>query len=295
MRVARKALTFDDVLLVPAPFPGRPQRRQPRSTRLTREHHAQHPADVRRDGHGHRSPPRDCDRPGRRHRHRPQEHDHRAAGGRSARRSSASRAASSTIRSPSRRTLTVREVLELTRSTILRRAGGRRQARAGRHRHQPRPALRNEPRPAGLPIMTPRRAWSPCARAPSSREPKELLHRTASRRCWWSTTPIELRGLITVKDIHKAPSYPNACKDDLGRAARRCGDRRGGDTDDAGEALVEAGVDVLVVDTAHGHSQGVLDRVRWIKSQLPERAGHRRQHRHGRRRAGPGRRRRRRA
>ena len=80
----------------------------------------------------------------------------------------------------------------------------------------------------------------------------------------------ELRGLITVKDILKATEHPNASQ---GRPRASCAWARrsasASDTEERVEALVEAGVDVLVVDTAHGHSQGVLDRVKWIKTQLP--------------------------
>src|SRR5437773_277817 len=79
-----------------------------------------------------------------------------------------------------------------------------------------------------------------------------------------------LKGLITVKDIQKAVKYPNASKDALGRL--RCGAAIGiaGDTLDRAEALVAANVDVLVVDTAHGHSQGVLDMVKRVRQRFPE-------------------------
>jgi IMP dehydrogenase len=79
-----------------------------------------------------------------------------------------------------------------------------------------------------------------------------------------------LKGLITVKDIQKAVKYPNASKDSLGRL--RCGAAIGvaKDTMDRAEALVAANVDVLVVDTAHGHSQSVLDMVRLVRRRFPE-------------------------
>jgi IMP dehydrogenase len=80
----------------------------------------------------------------------------------------------------------------------------------------------------------------------------------------------ELRGLITVKDILKSTEFPNACKDDLGRLRVGAAVGVGGDTEARVAALVEAGVDVLVVDTAHGHSQGVLKRVEWIKAHYPQ-------------------------
>ena len=80
----------------------------------------------------------------------------------------------------------------------------------------------------------------------------------------------QLRGLITVKDIEKAIRYPNAAKDDLGRLRVGAAIGMGPDRETRAEALVRAGVDVLVVDTAHGHAQGVLDRVKWIKTRYPQ-------------------------
>ena len=80
----------------------------------------------------------------------------------------------------------------------------------------------------------------------------------------------ELRGLITVKDIQRAEDYPNACKDDQGRLRVGAAVGTGPDTDERVDALVEAGVDVLVVDTAHGHSKGVLDRVRRVRAAWPD-------------------------
>src|SRR5690606_20817514 len=78
-----------------------------------------------------------------------------------------------------------------------------------------------------------------------------------------------LKGLITVKDIQKAIKYPNACKDALGRL--RCGAAIGvaKDSMERAQALVGAGVDVLVIDTAHGHSQGVIDMVARIRREFP--------------------------
>ncbi len=90
--------------------------------------------------------------------------------------------------------------------------------------------------------------------------------------------------MITVKDFQKATEFPRACKDE--RGALRVGAAVGtsADTLDRVAALREAGVDVVVVDTAHGHSRGVIEMVRAIKSALAGPAGHRRQHRHGARR-----------
>lgn len=81
---------------------------------------------------------------------------------------------------------------------------------------------------------------------------------------------LELRGLMTVKDLQKAKDKPFACKDDLGRLRVGAAVGTGKETEDRAGALIEAGVDVLVVDTAHGHSQGVIDRVKWLKQNRPD-------------------------
>lgn len=80
----------------------------------------------------------------------------------------------------------------------------------------------------------------------------------------------QLKGLVTVKDLQKAKDKPLACKDDLGRLRVGASIGTSKDTDERASALVEAGVDVIVVDTAHGHSQGVIDRVRWLKQHFPD-------------------------
>jgi IMP dehydrogenase len=98
---------------------------------------------------------------------------------------------------------------------------------------------------------------------------KELMHRHRLERVLVINDAFELRGLITVKDILKSTEHPNACKDVLGRLRVGAAVGTGGDTPERIEALVAAGVDVVVVDTSHGHSQGVLDRVKWIKRQYP--------------------------
>ena len=96
-----------------------------------------------------------------------------------------------------------------------------------------------------------------------------LLHRHRIEKVLVVNDAFELRGLITVKDIQKAKDFPHASRDDHERL--RCGAAVGvgAGTDERVTALVEAGVDVIVVDTAHGHSQGVLDRVRWVKDNFP--------------------------
>ena len=97
-----------------------------------------------------------------------------------------------------------------------------------------------------------------------------LLHKFRIEKVLVVNNNYELRGLVTVKDIHKAQEFPNACKDEHEtlRVGAAVGVGKG--TEDRVAALVEAGVDVLVVDTAHGHSQGVLDMVKWIKSHYPD-------------------------
>lgn len=99
---------------------------------------------------------------------------------------------------------------------------------------------------------------------------RELLHKHRIEKVLVVNDSFELRGLITVKDINKAEKYPNACKDPEGRLRVGASVGTSPDTDDRVAALVAAGVDVLVVDTAHGHSKNVLDRVRKIKQDYPE-------------------------
>lgn len=79
-----------------------------------------------------------------------------------------------------------------------------------------------------------------------------------------------LKGLITIKDIEKVRKYPNSCKDDLGRLRVGAAVGVGADLDERAAALVEAGVDLLVVDTAHGHSQGVIDTIAQLRKDFPE-------------------------
>ncbi|MCQ4166266.1 IMP dehydrogenase [Tahibacter harae] len=97
-----------------------------------------------------------------------------------------------------------------------------------------------------------------------------LLHKHRIEKVLVVDDGFRLRGLITVKDIQKARDNPNAAKDKHERLRVGAAVGVGGDTEERVAALVEAGVDVLVVDTAHGHSQGVLDRVAWVKKNFPE-------------------------
>jgi IMP dehydrogenase len=96
-----------------------------------------------------------------------------------------------------------------------------------------------------------------------------LLHKHRIEKVLVVNDEFQLRGMITVKDIQKSRDNPNACKDKQERLRVGAAVGVGGDTEQRVRALVEAGVDVLIVDTAHGHSQGVLDRVRWIKTTFP--------------------------
>ena len=101
-------------------------------------------------------------------------------------------------------------------------------------------------------------------------EVQALLHKHRIEKVVVVNDKGELRGMITVKDIEKAAKYPNACKDSQGRLRVGAAVGTGAGTDERVAALVEAGVDVIVVDTAHGHSQGVIDRVAWVKKHFPE-------------------------
>ena len=98
---------------------------------------------------------------------------------------------------------------------------------------------------------------------------KELLHRHRIEKILVVNDDFELRGLITLKDIRKSEDYPNACKDEQGRLRVAAAVGTGPDSADRIEAIIEAGVDVVIVDTAHGHSQFVLDQVKYIKDNYP--------------------------
>ena len=101
-------------------------------------------------------------------------------------------------------------------------------------------------------------------------EIKTKLHQHRVEKILVVDNEFHLKGLVTVKDIEKARIYPNACKDSDGRLRVGAAVGTGSETPDRVKALVEAGVDVIVVDTAHGHSKGVIDRVRWVKETYPQ-------------------------
>ncbi len=104
----------------------------------------------------------------------------------------------------------------------------------------------------------------------SQDEVLELLHKHRIEKVLVVNGGFELKGLITVKDIQKSADFPNAAKDSSEQLLAAAAVGTGGDTEDRITALVEAGIDIIVVDTAHGHSKGVLDRIRWTKQHYPD-------------------------
>jgi IMP dehydrogenase len=118
-------------------------------------------------------------------------------------------------------------------------------------------------------IMTPKAQLVTVKEGETSENIKALLHQHRIEKVLVVDDNFKLKGLITVNDFRKAEMYPNACKDEQGRLRVGAAVGTGADTSARVSALVEAGVDVLVVDTAHGHSQGVIDRVSWIKKNFP--------------------------
>ncbi|ALN63647.1 MULTISPECIES: IMP dehydrogenase [Lysobacter] len=119
-------------------------------------------------------------------------------------------------------------------------------------------------------IMTKRDRLITVQEGASDDEVLQLLHRHRIEKILVVNDGFELRGLITVKDIQKKTDNPNAAKDSAERLLVGAAVGVGGDTEARVEALAAAGVDVVVVDTAHGHSQGVLDRVKWVKTRFPQ-------------------------
>lgn len=119
-------------------------------------------------------------------------------------------------------------------------------------------------------IMTPRDRLVTVREGASTDEAKALMHKHRLERVLVINDAFELRGLMTVKDILKATEYPSAAKDGHGRLRVGAAVGTGEGTEERVELLAEAGVDVIVVDTAHGHSQGVLTRVQWVKKNFPE-------------------------
>ena len=114
-------------------------------------------------------------------------------------------------------------------------------------------------------IMTPRERLVTVQEGASLEEAKALMHAHRLERVLVVDASFQLKGLITVKDILKGIEHPHAARDELGKLRVGAAVGVGEGTEERVAALVEAGVDVLVVDTAHGHSKGVLDRVQWVK------------------------------
>ena len=119
-------------------------------------------------------------------------------------------------------------------------------------------------------IMTPRERLVTVPEGTTPETAKALLNKHKLERLLVINDAFELKGLITVKDITKQLNFPYAARDDNGRLRVGAAVGVGPGTDERVEALVKAGVDVIVVDTAHGHSKGVLDRVRWVKHNFPQ-------------------------
>src|SRR5471032_1574872 len=118
-------------------------------------------------------------------------------------------------------------------------------------------------------IMTPRERLVYVKDGTSPDEARAVLHKHRLERVLVVNDSFELRGLVTVKDILKATEHPLACKDEQGKLRAGAAVGVGEGTEERVAQLVEAGADVIVVDTAHGHAQGVLDRVLWVKENFP--------------------------
>ncbi len=119
-------------------------------------------------------------------------------------------------------------------------------------------------------VMTPEDRLVTVKEGASKEEVQKLLHQNRIEKILVVNDDFELRGMITVKDMQKSTDHPNAAKDAQERLLAGAAVGVGADTDERVKALVEAGVDVIIVDTAHGHSQGVLDRVKWVKTNFPQ-------------------------
>ena len=119
-------------------------------------------------------------------------------------------------------------------------------------------------------VMTPKDKLVTVKEGVEREEVLALLHKHRIEKVLVVNDSFQLSGMIAVRDIQKSDDFPMACKDDLGRLRVGAAVGTGSDTEDRVTALANAGVDVIVVDTAHGHSQGVLDRVAWVKKNFPK-------------------------
>ena len=119
-------------------------------------------------------------------------------------------------------------------------------------------------------IMTPKEKLVTVKEKENPEKVLQLLHDHRIERVLVVNDDFKLKGMITVSDMMKQSDHPNACKDSEGRLRVGAAVGTGAETEERVEALVNAGVDVIIVDTAHGHSQGVLDRVAWVKGRYPQ-------------------------
>ncbi|WP_288474049.1 IMP dehydrogenase [uncultured Pseudomonas sp.] len=119
-------------------------------------------------------------------------------------------------------------------------------------------------------VMTPKDRLVTVREGADKQEVRELLHKHRIEKVLIVDEAFALKGMMTVKDIEKAKAYPNASKDDAGSLRVGAAVGTGAETPERVAALVVAGVDVIVVDTAHGHSKGVIERVRWVKETYPQ-------------------------
>ena len=227
---------------------------------------AQRAGRLGRDGHRHRGAHGDRARARGRHRHRPPQPLDRAS--RSAEIDKVKRSEAGMIVEP----LTLPPTRARRRRAgadgalpRLRRADHRRRRPPRRHPHEPRPALREGRLAAGLGGDDGARASSPRRSGRRSRRPSACCTATGSRSCPVVDADGVLKGLITVKDIQKRIEFPYATKDPQGRLRVGAAVGVGPDARERAEALIAAGADVLVVDTAHGHSRGVIEMVALIK------------------------------
>ncbi|MBK7898192.1 MAG: IMP dehydrogenase [Azonexus sp.] len=268
MRLLQKALTFDDVLLVPAHSQILP-RDVSLSTRLTRNIKINLPL---------LSAAMDTVTEGRLAIALAQEggigiiHKNLSAKAQAAEVAKVKRFESGILKDPITipPTITVREVMEITRQhkfsglPVIDKSGKvvgivtNRDLRFETNLDQPVKA-----------IMTPRKRLVTVKEGASVEDAKELIRHHRLERVLVVDDDFRLRGLITVKDILKSHEHPLANKDAAGRLRAGAAVGVGAGTEERVEALAEAGIDVVVVDTAHGHSQGVLDRVRWVKKNFP--------------------------
>ena len=119
-------------------------------------------------------------------------------------------------------------------------------------------------------IMTPKDRLVTVKEGTPPEQVKQVLHENRIEKVLVVNDDFQLCGMITVKDLDLAQRFPNACKDESGQLRVGAAVGVGGDTEERVRSLIDAGVDVIIVDTAHGHSKNVLDRVSWIKKHYPD-------------------------